>query len=141
MFVALFALAPDASAQSLAETEAWTAQIEYMDRSVADVKTACGVQIPYTFEKPSLWNVRENWTTSSPNGRCSSVYDVLGSMCRSSAAAKSAIATQVKSVSCGWGGKTSGFAFSIADGKIMFNVQEDRSNEQDEMTKILRESL
>ncbi len=130
-----------ATAQSLAEQEAWENQMGYTQRSIDTVADVCKVKLAFEYDKPSWWKVRDQWGQGSPNGRCDDVLNTLERMCRNSAAAQKAIASKVKSLKCGYGGKTSGFSLRLTSGAISYNVEVDKPNVQDLIEKYLKENL
>lgn len=130
-----------AGAQSLAEQEAWDNQMDYTKRSLDNVAEVCKVKLAFEYDKPSWWKVRDQWGQGSPNGRCDDVLNTLERMCRNSGAAQKAIATKVKSLKCGYGGKNSGFSLRLTGGAISYNVEIDKPNVQDLIEKYFKENL
>jgi hypothetical protein len=128
LLCSLAALSAPALAESLAEQERWATQTDYSDRYVADIKELCGATVPLTYEKSSWNKAADKWGEGSPNGRCQDVYNALDQICRGSDAGKKAVAAKVKAVTCGYGGKNSGYKLSMNGGAISYSVEVDKPN-------------
>ena len=130
-----------ASAQSLAEKEAWQTQTDYSDRYLASTQTTCKAKIDLVYDRPSWMKVQEQWSAGSPNGRCQDVFNALESICRGSADGQKAVAAKVKSVRCGYGGTSGGYKMTLRGGTIDYSVQIDRPNVEEEIIKALKQQL
>jgi len=139
--LSLSALAGSATAQSLAEKEAWQLQTDYSDRYVKSTKGVCKAQVDLVYDRPSWMKVQDKWGDGSPNGRCQDVFNALESICRGSADGQKAVASKIKSVRCSYGGKTSGHKLSLSGGTINYSVEIDRANVEEEIAKTLKQQL
>jgi hypothetical protein len=129
------------NAQSLEEREAWENQEKHMRDALEPVQRFCGITVEVTFDKPSWNKVRSEWGDASPSGRASDVTENLTNLCRTSETAKSAVVKGVKKLRVAYGGKNSGFRFTVKDGLIDYSVEADRPNIADELMSLLRKSL
>jgi hypothetical protein len=127
--------------QSLEEREAWASQEGYMKEAIEDVKTHCGAEVQFAFDKPSWNKVRKEWGEGSPFGSCSEVTRVLVNLCRGSEVAKEAVQKNLKSFNCSYAGKKTGFKFNIANMALVYAVETERPNVADEIMSLLKKAL
>jgi hypothetical protein len=141
LLILILTLTAALSAQSLEEREAWASQEGYMKEALADVKTHCGTDLQFTFDKPSWSKIRKEWQDGSPFGSCSEVTRVLVNLCRSSDVAKESVQKGLKSFNCSYAGKKSGFNFNLSGMALVYAVETERPNIADEILSLLKKSL
>jgi hypothetical protein len=141
LIMACLLFVPVLSAQSLEEREAWENQEKHMKDALEPVKKFCGIDLQVTLDRPSWNKVRQEWNDASPSGRCSDVTDRLVDLCRKSETAKDAVVQGLKKFHCSFGGKTSGFKFQLEAGALIYAVETERANINDEIMALLRKLL
>ncbi|MBX3224069.1 MAG: hypothetical protein KF795_26375 [Labilithrix sp.] len=130
-----------AKAESLEDQEKWARQDSYMESSIKDANTACGTSgkpITNQFDKASF--AKEDWSSHSPNGYCSGVFDNLRSICANVDGAKQPVQNQIKKVVCRYAGKGK-FGMSLANGTLTYNVDWDEPNVDDKIAAFIKKNL
>ncbi|MBX3203108.1 MAG: hypothetical protein KF894_33600, partial [Labilithrix sp.] len=130
-----------AHAESLEDKEKWARQDSYMESSVKDANAACGTSakpITYQFDKASF--AKEDWSSHSPNGYCSGVFDNLRSICANVDGAKQPVQNQIKKVVCKYAGKGK-FGVTLSGGTLTYSVDWDEPNVDDKIATSIKRNL
>lgn len=131
-----------ASAESLEDKEKWDRQDHYMADHIKSANDKCGITdkskwISNQWDKASF--AKEDWSSHSPNGFCSGVFDNIASLCGSDAA-KKPVQDKIHKVVCRYAGKGK-FGLSLANGTLTYNVDWEESNVDEKMSTWLKKNL
>lgn len=128
--------------ESLEDKEKWARQDHYMADHIKGANDKCGIakgkEITNTFDKASF--AKTDWSSHSPNGMCSSVWDDVASLCNGMEAAKKPVQDKIKGITCRYAGKGK-FGLTLDKGMLTYNIDFEESNVDDKITAFLKKNL
>lgn len=88
---------------SLEERKFWQGERDYMDRSLKEAESRCGVKFSFEWVDRPTFRTESAKTNHTPYGICSSIVDEVASLCREGEDEKSSVAAKIKGFACGYG--------------------------------------
>lgn len=88
-------------AESLEEKKFWKGQMDYVQRSIDDANTQCGVKFTFGWVDKAKLRAETEKTNHSPNGVCSAIIEEVAGICREGEDEKKAVAAKIKGFTCG----------------------------------------
>jgi hypothetical protein len=117
-----------ARAESLEERKYWKGQMDYVQRSVDDASTQCGVKFSFEWvDKPKLRAETEK-SGHSPYGVCAAIVDEVGGICREGEDEKKSVAARIKGFACG---HAKDRKLSLSGGVVRYLGNNDQANFSD----------
>lgn len=112
-------------AESLEEKKFWKGQMDYVQRSLDDAQTQCGVKFTFGWvDKPKLRAETEK-AGHTPNGVCASIVEEVAGICREGEDEKKAVKAKIKGFTCG---HAKDRKLSLAGGVVKYMGNNDQSN-------------
>jgi hypothetical protein len=90
-------------AESLEEKKYWKGEMDYINKSLDDAKSQCGVAFSFAFIDQAKLRAEATKHEASPSTICNLAIDEVDSMCRSGDDGKAAVKAKIKGFTCGYG--------------------------------------
>lgn len=101
LVLSIILTASTAAAESLEEKKYWKGQMDYVQRSLDDAATQCGVKFTFDWVDKAKLRAETEKTSHSPNGVCSIIIEEVAGICREGEDEKKAVAAKIKGFTCG----------------------------------------
>jgi hypothetical protein len=128
---------PGLAQESLGEKQKWREQEALLAKESEQAKSACGKEIPGSFDKPSFKDQLE--TNNSLYGFCAEAYSGLRNIC-ADPDGKAAVTAKISKLECTFGGKGKR-ALSLSNGTLQMSIDWDAPNYGDFMKAWLLKNL
>ena len=114
-----------ASAESLEERKYWKNEMDYVQRSLDDATTQCGVKFTFDWIDKAKLRAEAEKNNNSPYGICNSIIDEVGGICREGEDEKKSVAAKIKGFTCGYAKERT---LSLSGGIVKFMGNNQQSN-------------
>ena len=117
-----------AGAESLEERKYWKGQMDYVQRSLDDAQTQCGVKLTFDWVDKAKLRAETEKSGHSPNGVCAAIIDEVAGICREGEDEKKSVAAKIKGFTCGYAKDRK---LGLSGGVVRYTGNNDQANFSD----------
>jgi len=125
LVLALLLASSTVVADSLEEKKFWKGEMDYVQRSLDDAQTQCGVKLTFDWVDKAKLRAETEKSNHSPNGVCTAIIEEVAGICREGEEEKKSVTAKIKGFTCGYAKSRT---LGLSGGVVKYMGNNDQAN-------------